>query len=159
MLVLIIGTTPAGLPTRHNNYHDLPENRSLIKYCAIILRIETSTKPLEFRQHFLCSIKPASAIPTTTTTKTLNALVTAEERARLSRGKLGLSFPLQQSEHLAPTVRGARARLPSSLCAGGCLGSPCDSGPFPSLSHPPGPSEVPAQGVGSSPELHEAPPS
>lgn len=47
----------------------------------------------------------------------------------------------------------------SCLCAGGCLWRPCDSGPFLPLSNPPSPSEVPAQGVGSSLKLHEATPS
>lgn len=51
----------------------------------------------------------------TTTTKT--ALGAAQGRAWLSRGKLDPSFLLQQSEHLAPTVRGAGARLSFSLCA------------------------------------------
>lgn len=68
MLVLITGTTPAVLPTRHNNYHHKPESGSLIKILGnvIILMIETSNKPLEFHQHFLYSIKSVYVTPTTT---------------------------------------------------------------------------------------------
>lgn len=125
--------------------------------------IETSKKPLEFHQHLLYSIKIVYAISATKNHKTPLAQLKEELD---SRGKLDPSFSLQQSEHLAPTVRGAGARLPSSLssslCAGGgggCLWRPCDSGPFLPLSNPPSPSEVPAQGVGSLLKLHEATPS
>lgn len=124
--------------------------------------IETSNKPLEFHQHFLYSIKIACVISTTKNTKR-PWRSSRKSLTLLSRGKLDPSFSLQQSEHLAPTVRGASARVPSSLssslCAGGCLWRPCESGPFLPPSNPPSPSEVPAQGVGSSLKLHEATPS
>lgn len=54
--------------------------------------------------------------------KKKTAFGTAQGRAWLSRGKLDPSFLLQQSEHLAPTVRGAGARLSFSLCAGAASG-------------------------------------
>lgn len=118
--------------------------------------IETSNKPLEFHQHFLYSIKIAYVISTTKNTKR-PWRSSRKSLTLLSRGKLDPSFSLQQSEHLAPTVRGASARVPSSLssslCAGGCLWRPCESGPFLPPSNPPSPSEVPAQGG----KLAEAP--
>lgn len=90
------------------------------------------------------------------------ALGTAGERAWL-QGGTNQPFSLQQSEHLAPTVRGARScetsRLP--LCWD-CLWRPCQSGSFLALWSPASPrglQRFKLRVVGSSQEhLHEATP-
>lgn len=92
VLVLITGTTPAVLSTRHNNYHDMSESGSLIKILGyvIILMIETSNKPLEFHQHFLYSIKSVYVTPTTT--KNTKRPWRSSRKSLTLRGKLDPSF-------------------------------------------------------------------